>query len=226
MGNKEKIDTLIISDIHLGDESTRCNELMKLLDSYDFYRLILNGDILDGLKFKRLHTEHWDILSRFRELSKNVELVWVHGNHDAKSDILHRLLGINIYNKYIWESGGKKFMAIHGHQFDRFWNENFIISYMAYGFYSFVKWADKSQVLAHLIKKYSSTWQRSSLEVAKGALRLARLLKVGYVFCGHTHKIYQTEKKHVHYYNTGSWNEKPSGYIAIKDKTIELKQIE
>ena len=116
---KISIDALIISDTHLGDGSTRCDEVLKVLDKYDFKTLILNGDILNGLSFKRLSSGHWNILSQFRKLSKNHQVVWIHGNHDASSDILSRLLGVAVRNKFVWEAGGKKFLAIHGHQFDR-----------------------------------------------------------------------------------------------------------
>jgi len=223
---KTKIDTLIISDIHLGDETTRCEEVIKLLRRYEYKKLILNGDILNGLRFKRLHTEHWMILSKLRNLTKQCEVIWIHGNHDAQSDILSRLLGIKVYNKYIWEAGGKKFLAIHGHQYDRFLHKNLLFSYSAYAAYHLIKTYDKSGLLTGLIKEKSATWQRSSLEVARGALKLGKTIGADYVFCGHTHKIDQAEKNGVIYYNTGSWNDKPSGYIMIAGDQVKLNQVD
>jgi len=223
---KIKIDTLIISDIHLGGGSTRFLEVLKVLNDYSYKRLILNGDILDGLSFKRFHSEHWEILSKLRKLSKFCEVIWIHGNHDAAADILSRLLGIKVRNKYVWQSANKKFLAIHGHQYDRFLHDNIIISRAAFFLYDLLKRINPDGYIVNLIKKRSQTWKRNSLEVAKGALRFARSMKVDYVFCGHTHIINTAEDYGIKYYNTGSWIEKPSGFITITGGEVKLIQVE
>jgi len=223
---KTKIDTLIISDTHLGDSSTRCRALLEIIRKYEFKRLILNGDIVDGLHFQRFNSEHWDILSEFRKLSKQSEVIWIHGNHDAAANILSRLLGVKVLNKYIWEDSGKKFLVIHGHQFDRFMHDNIIISYVAFGAYRFLKKIGKAESLVNLIRNRSKTWKRNSLEVAKGALRLARMLNCDYVFCGHTHQIYKSEKWSIKYFNSGCWVEKPSGYITISGDKVVTRQVD
>ena len=223
--DKIKINTLIISDIHLGDESTRCDEIIAVLSKYQYNKLILNGDILDGLNLKRLHTGHWKVLSKLRKLSKTCEVIWVHGNHDAQIEILSRLLGLQVYNKYIWQEGDKKCLAIHGHQYDRFMNNNFIISNIAFGIYYLLKKYNTSDSLINMIKNNNKTWKRNSQEVAKGALFYARILGANYVFCGHTHIIDSSENHGIKYFNTGSWVEKPSGYIIIKDGEVELDKI-
>lgn len=222
---KIKINTLIISDTHLGESATRCRELLGVIKKYDFKRLILNGDIVDGLHFKRFHSEHWDILSEFRKLSKQLEVVWVHGNHDAAATILSRLLGVRVINKYVWEEDGKKFLAIHGHQFDRFLHDNLIISYIAFAGYRFLKRFNKAEYLVNLIRNRSKTWKRNSQEVAKGALRLARILNCDFVFCGHTHQFYQSKKWGAEYFNSGCWVEKPSGYITISKDEVVVHQV-
>lgn len=223
---KTTIDTLIISDIHLGDRSTRCHEVLKVLNNYSYERLILNGDILNGLFFNRLHAEHWDILSKFRKLSKHCEVVWLHGNHDAAADILSRLLGITVRDKYVWHSADKKFLAIHGHQFDRFLHDNIIISHLAFFFYDWLKRINPDGYIIRQIKKRSQTWKRNSFEVARGALRLGRLMAVDFVFCGHTHVISTAENGGVKYYNTGSWIEKPSAFVTITGNEVKLIRVD
>lgn len=223
---KTAIDTLIISDIHLGDRSTRSSEVLEVLNNYSYQRLILNGDILNGLQFKRLHAEHWDILSKLRKLSKGCEVVWVHGNHDAASDILSSLLGLKVLNRYVWSSADKKFLAIHGHQFDRFLHDNIIISRLAFFLYDWLKHSSPDGYIIRQIKKRNRTWKRNSVEVAKGALRLARSLKVDYVFCGHTHIINTAEERGIKYYNTGSWVDRPSAFITITGSEVKLIQVD
>lgn len=223
---KTVIDTLIISDTHLGDQLTRCQEVLKVLNDYSFKRLILNGDILNGLSFKRFHADHWNILSKFRALTKDCQVIWVHGNHDAASDILSRLLGISVHNKFVWEEAGKKFLAIHGHQFDRFLNNNVVISHVAFFIYHWLKRFSPDGYLVNLIKKRNQTWKRNVLEVAKGALKLAETLKADYVFCGHTHVINTAENHGIKYYNTGSWVERPSAFVTIAGDQVKLQPVD
>ncbi len=223
---KIKIDCLIISDIHLGDSTARCREVLEVLRKYDYDKLILNGDIVDGLRLERWTPEHWGVFSKLKRLSKKCEVVWIHGNHDASNYILSRLLGLRVRNRYVWKYGRKKFLAIHGHQYDRYLNNNYIASQIAYIFYSFIKNIDYNGILANLIRNRSAVWERGSLEVAKGALRLGRLLMADYVFCGHTHKIHSEEGRGIKYFNTGSWVEKPSAYITITGDQVELHKID
>ncbi|MFN5876361.1 MAG: hypothetical protein ACK45E_08790, partial [Ignavibacteria bacterium] len=42
------VDTLIVSDIHLGSDVSRAKPLVQLLRTHTFKRLILNGDVFDG----------------------------------------------------------------------------------------------------------------------------------------------------------------------------------
>ncbi|MFA6995131.1 MAG: metallophosphoesterase [Patescibacteria group bacterium] len=213
--NKIDVDTLIISDTHLGDDSARCQKIIELLNTYRFKKLILNGDIVDGVNFQRFHSDHWQVFSVFRRLSKYHEVIWVHGNHDGATNIISRLLGINTCNKYIWENGGKKFLAIHGHQYDRFMNNNAVISYLAFAFYSFLKKVDKTELLVKFIGG-RKRWLRNSLGVENGAVKYGKNLGVDYVFCGHTHQIYHSKKEGIEYFNTGCWVEDVSGYVIIK----------
>src|ERR1700757_91163 len=125
-------DTIILSDLHLGSEVSRAKSALRLLKSASFNRLILLGDIFSDLNFGRLKKEHWQFLSYIRKLSnpkRNVEVVWVEGNHDhGLARVMSHLVGIRVYQQYQWEFAGKRHLAIHGHQFDRFAVNNVILS--------------------------------------------------------------------------------------------------
>jgi metallophosphoesterase superfamily enzyme len=78
-------NTLILSDLHLGAETSRAREATRVLKQSRFERLILLGDIFADLNFAPLTKEHWKFLGYIRKLSnpkRNVEVVWVEGNHD------------------------------------------------------------------------------------------------------------------------------------------------
>lgn len=225
--NKKVIGTLIISDIHLGSDLSRVRKLAEVFRAYQFKRLILNGDIFDGFNFKRLSSAHWGILSFIRKLSKKSEVIWIHGNHDGIISALSQLLGVRIYRQYIWKDKGKKYLAIHGHQFDRFLHKNIVLSAIAIFIYNAIqKLSGQNRFLSSWLKNNSKSWLRLSNEVAGGAVRYARIRKADYVFCGHTHLADYREIRGVKYYNSGSWVEIPSSYIIIKDGQAEIKKVD
>src|ERR1700716_2686381 len=117
-------DTLILSDVHLGADTSRAREATRVLKENRFHRLILLGDIFADLNFRRLTKEHWKFLGHIRKLSNpkhDVEVVWVEGNHDhGLTEVMSHLVGIPVYQQYAWDYAGIRHMAIHGHQFDSF----------------------------------------------------------------------------------------------------------
>ena len=94
-------DTIILSDLHLGSEVSRASDAVRMLKSASFNRLILLGDIFSDLNFRRLKKEHWQFLGYIRKLSnpkREIEVVWVEGNHDhGLSDVMSHLVGIRVY---------------------------------------------------------------------------------------------------------------------------------
>ncbi|MDZ4711452.1 MAG: UDP-2,3-diacylglucosamine diphosphatase [bacterium] len=226
----ENANTIIVSDIHLGSEVSRAKEIRALLQSYRFKRLILLGDIFDDLNFKRLKKEHWQLLSYIRKLSnpgKGIEVVWVEGNHDeGLSDIMSHLIGINVYKEYSWKFNNKTYLAIHGHQFDRFLNENVMISNISSFIYNKIQKYDKeNQTVSRFIKRRSKGWLRLSHKVADGALGFAGQKKADYIICGHTHQPLYKKNCSAEYYNTGCWTDIPSNYIIIDNNgTIVIKE--
>src|SRR5580692_9686681 len=117
-------NTLILSDLHLGAETSHAREATRVLKQNRFRRLILLGDIFADLNSGRLTKEHWRFLGYIRKLSnpkRNIEVVWVEGNHDhGLTDVMSHLVGVKVYQEYCWQYAGLQHLAIHGHQFDRF----------------------------------------------------------------------------------------------------------
>ena len=190
---KTAVDTLIISDIHLGSEVARPENVKTMLKEYYFKRLILLGDIFDDLNFRRLKKEHWELLSYIRKLSnprRETEVIWVEGNHDeGLTDVMSHLIGLEVQKEVFWEINGTKFLAIHGNQFDRFLNENIIISGIAsYVYGKLQKIGRQKQTVARYVKTKSKGWLRLANKVAAGAAEYARQKKVNVVICGHTHQ--------------------------------------
>jgi UDP-2,3-diacylglucosamine pyrophosphatase LpxH len=227
--SEQLVDTLIMSDIHLGSDVSRSKDALEMLKQFEFSRLILNGDVFEDLNFKRLTKMDWKFLSYIRKLSghkHDVEVVWVAGNHDGIAEILSHLLGLAVYDEYIWEFEGEKYLAIHGHQFDRFLNENVVISAIACGFYKLFQRIDSDeQRLSRWMKRRSKTWLRVSEKIANDAIAYAKTKRAKYIFCGHTHQAMERTIDGITYVNSGCWTDVPSQFITIDGaRGVNLKE--
>ncbi len=219
-----KIDTIIVSDVHLGSEVSRAKELLSVLKDHSFNRLILLGDIFDDLNFNHLEKDHWELLSYIQELSnpkRNIEIVWVLGNHDELIfKVISHFIGIKVFQEYIWNYKNKKYLAIHGHQFDRFLADNKFISDTASFIYRILQRFDLR--FSRFIKRASKKWLRLSEKIAQSAARHALKNGVSYVFCGHTHREAIEIIDGVNYFNTGCWTDIPSVFITIGEDGIKV----
>src|SRR6202140_4681756 len=186
-------DTVIISDVHLGSKMSRAEAVLHMLKTTSFDRLILLGDIFSDLNFRRLKKEHWQFLGYIRKLSnpkREVEVVWVEGNHDhGLSAVMSHLVGIRVYQEYSWEYNGLKHLAIHGHQFDRFVTRNRVLStFLSSIHLGLQKFAFGKKRMIGFLERFDTAWLRLSPKVAGGALAHGRSRNAHRVFCGHTHE--------------------------------------
>jgi UDP-2,3-diacylglucosamine pyrophosphatase LpxH len=186
--------------------------------------LILLGDIFDDLNFNRLKKEHWSFLSYIRQLSNpktNIEVVWVEGNHDeGLSKITSHFLGLKVYKEYSFHIKDKDILTIHGHQFDRFLNENIVISNIASYIYNKIQqFGGEKQTFARWIKGKSKGWLRLANKMASRASEYAKHRGFNNVVCGHTHQSLHKyfRNLNIDYYNTGCWTDIPSSYITISN---------
>ena len=221
-------DTLILSDVHLGSEISRARDALDLLKSMSFRRLILLGDIFNDLNFRRLKKEHWQFLSYIRKLSnpkRNVEVVWVEGNHDlGLSDLMSHLVGIPVYQQYMWEYRGQRYLAIHGHQFDRFVVNNFLLSRLGEWLFLWIQKVDAGKKrLSRYLDRLNTRWLRLSDKVCRGALTYAAHYRTNYIFCGHTHVPLQADRDGIRYFNSGSWVDKQCTYIVIDEEGVDIR---
>jgi UDP-2,3-diacylglucosamine pyrophosphatase LpxH len=222
-------DTLILSDVHLGSDTSRAREATCVLKQNRFRRLILLGDIFADLNFRRLTKEHWKFLGYIRKLSnpkRDLEVVWVEGNHDqGLADIMSHLVGVRVYQEYEWEYAGMHHLAIHGHQFDRLLANDVRLNYFGTLFYLMLQRLDvKGKPVARFIDRINTSWLRMSHKVASGALFHARLHKADRIFCGHTHEATHQEKDGIHYYNSGGWVDERLTYITIDSSGVRIHE--
>jgi len=223
-------DTLILSDLHLGADMSRARDAMRVLQQNRYRRLILNGDIFADLNFARLKKEHWKFLGFIRKLSnpkRNVEVVWVEGNHDhGLTQIMSHLVGVRAYHEYSWEYQGLRHIAVHGHQFDSFGVNNVRFNYL-FGtllYLQLQKWDTKSKMLTRFLDRLNTRWLRLSTKVAAGALAHARHHQAARIFCGHTHAALHRHEDGIDYYNSGSWIDDHPKYITVGEEGVQIHE--
>jgi UDP-2,3-diacylglucosamine pyrophosphatase LpxH len=222
-------NTLILSDLHLGAETSRACEATRVLKESRFRRLMLLGDIFADLNFARLTKEHWKFLGYIRKLSnpkRNIEVVWVEGNHDyGLTDIMSHLVGVRVYQEYTWEYRGLRHIAIHGHQFDGFQVNRVRLSRWGTSLYLKLQKLDfKNKPVARLIDRLNTRWLRMSEKVAAGALAYAKHHQAERIFCGHTHQALQMERGGIGYYNSGGWVDSRLTYLTIDESGVEIHE--
>ena len=220
-------DTLILSDLHLGSEVSLAEDATRMLKENRFRRLILLGDIFSDLNFRRLTKDHWKFLSYIRKLSnpkRGIEVVWVEGNHDqGLTAVMSHLVGVKVFEEYAWEFRGVRHLAIHGHQFDRFLVNNWLLSSVNTFVHLQIQKLDfKGKWFSRLVDRLGTRWLRLSAKVAAGAISHARLRQVQRIFCGHTHAAVYREKDGVEYYNSGSWTDATPTYLTIDEEGVRI----
>ena len=225
----ETYDTLLLSDVHLGSEMSRAQNALDVLQSERYRRLILLGDIFSDLNFRRLTSEHWKFLSCIRKLSnpkRKIEVVWVEGNHDhGLAPLMSHLVGVPVYQRYVWEYQGKRHLAIHGHQFDRFVSRNLLISRVGEQIYYRIQKIDsQTKWFSRCLDRMNTHWLRLSDKVAQGAIAYARQGACERVFCGHTHAALSLMGDGIDYYNTGSWVDTRATYITIGEQGVHIEE--
>jgi UDP-2,3-diacylglucosamine pyrophosphatase LpxH len=220
-------NTLILSDLHLGAETSHAREATRVLKGNRFQRLILLGDIFADLNFARLTKEHWKFLGYIRKLSnpkRKIEVVWVEGNHDhGLTDIMSHLVGVRVYQDYIWDYRGLRHIAIHGHQFDGFQVSRVRLSQWGTSLYLQLQKLDfKHKPIARMIDRLNTRWLRMSPKVAAGAIDYAKHHEAQRIFCGHTHEALQVERDGICYYNSGGWVDSRLTYLTIDEKGVRI----
>ena len=223
---RKKTHTLIISDLHLGSPVSQPKKALKLIKSYSFRKLILLGDVFDNMNFDNLDRDAWVFLNYIGKISKDIKVRWVVGNHDeGLVNIFGTLFDARTYQIYSWTYNHKKYLAIHGHQYDRFLVDNVFLSYLATKIYDFIQRIDgKDKKISHFLKRKSKGWLRLSDKVARSALLFAKKQGADYVFCGHTHRALEKKSHNIHYFNSGCWTDTPCTYITIDDRNVKIHE--
>jgi UDP-2,3-diacylglucosamine pyrophosphatase LpxH len=218
------MNTLVISDIHLGSAVSQKEAVLRVLN-LDFQKLIINGDLFDSYSFKRFDKKDWAILSKIRKLSKSHEVILVHGNHDADAQFLSAITGMDFVENYLTVINGKRIFFEHGDKYDHWIKHKPFITWFFTGAYYWIQKYDKNHSASRILKRMSKSWIKAKDIVCKKFVE-KHGSKNDILVAGHTHYPEVKHFEHCTYINTGSFCEDKCSYLEIYDDgSFELKLI-
>ena len=229
---KYDIDTLYLSDVHLGSKGCNAKEVLKTLKNYNAKTLVLVGDFIDGwLLQRRMYwpQSHNNVIQYVLKLSKKgTKVIYITGNHDEflRSYSGEQFGDIEIVDEYIegsiWTTHGDLYDGIVKlHWLGKLGGRGYELSIMldrwikSMGFrVSLSKWL-KSKVKEAV--KFVTNFENA---LAKEALERG----CDTVLCGHIHtpsdKIIENG---VRYLNCGDWIENNSYIVKTLEGQFELR---
>jgi len=229
---KYDIDTLYLSDVHLGSKGCNAKEVLKTLKNYNAKTLVLVGDFIDGwLLQRRMYwpQSHNNVIQYVLKLSKKgTKVIYTTGNHDEflRSYSGEQFGDIEIVDEYIegsiWTTHGDLYDGIVKlHWLGKLGGRGYELSIMldrwikSMGFrVSLSKWL-KSKVKEAV--KFVTNFENA---LAKEAVDRG----CDTILCGHIHtpsdKIIENG---VRYLNCGDWIENNSYIVKTLEGQFELR---
>lgn len=241
---REKITyrTVILSDIHLGTQGSKADEVVTFLKRVRCEKLILNGDIIDGWALRRgskWQPKHTKVIRRILKMTEkdDTEVVYLRGNHD---EILERFLPvmlgkIRIVRQHLHNGmNGRKYLVVHGDGFDSISTRHKWLAVAGAFGYDFLlamnrhynRWREWRG------KEYFSLSQAVKARVKSAVCfvdkyeellqQLAVRRSCDGIICGHIHTPENKQVGEIHYLNSGDWVESMTAIVEHHDGRFEL----
>ncbi len=233
--------TLFISDIHLGSRAAKAEFLIDFLRTHEAERIYLVGDIVDGWRLKR--SWHWpqshnDVVQKLlRQARKGTEIVYIAGNHDEFLRDFQgtHFGGIVVADRAVHEAAdGRRYLVIHGDQFDVVVHNARFIAYLGDKAYDFA--IQVNRIVARIRRALGwpywsfSSWAKVRVKKAVNFIssfqdvvaQEARRTQVHGVICGHIHHAAIETLGDIRYMNTGDWVESCTALVEDFDGCFKI----
>ena len=236
-----KYRSIFISDIHVGTRHSQVNALLDFLKNNGSQYLYIVGDFIDGWELKRKWywvDEYNTLLQKLlRKSRKGTKISVITGNHDEfLEDFVDIQFGrLKLMKETIHTTADRKrFLVIHGHQFDgivhcNVWLEklgsalyqwvldlnllfNRLRHRMGFGYWSFAAYL---KMKAKSAVKYVADYENAMTS-------MARKRNVKGIICGHIHRAETKTLGDLFYFNTGDWVESCTALVEEMDGTFKL----
>ncbi len=239
--NKVKVNSVFISDVHLGFPGCSANFLVDFLRNVECEKIYLVGDIIDFLYMrKKLYwpQEHNDVIRTLLCKAKHgTQIIYVPGNHDELLRSHHdTVFGNVVIKKEIIHTtaDGKRLLVLHGDQFDSVVKNSRLMAILGSNLYNILLKANR---WVNFVRDFSGLpyWSLAAAlkHKVKGAVnyisnfetavsQMAKQKKVDGMICGHIHRAEIRKIEDVLYCNCGDWVESCTALIENKDGSLEI----
>ncbi|MGH6760196.1 MAG: UDP-2,3-diacylglucosamine diphosphatase [Phyllobacterium sp.] len=240
-GQVRQFRTLFISDLHLGSKGAKADFLLDFLRLHDADTIYLVGDIVDGWRLRRSWhwpQEHNDVIQKLlRKSRKGVRIFYIAGNHDEFIRDFQgtHFGGIEVMDRAMHETAdGRKFLVIHGDQFDVVVRNAKFLAHLGDWAYSTALYVNtvmnRVRRLMGLPYWSFSAWAKFRVKKAVNFIgsfqavvsEEAQRMGADGVICGHIHHAAMEQIGGVQYINTGDWVESCTAIAEHQNGTFEL----
>jgi UDP-2,3-diacylglucosamine pyrophosphatase LpxH len=227
-----KVESLFLSDIHLGSKGSNSDLVLKILKKYEPEYLFLVGDIIDGWLLKRRF--RWkqsdtNVIRKILSYSKNgTKVIYITGNHD---DFLREYGDLNFGNIEIClEYKYKNIFITHGDLYDGVIKLKWLGVLGSFGYDlaisidRFLKKIGYKRSLSKFLKDKVKEAVKFITGFENELVRQAKKRECDVVICGHIHNPEDKTINNVRYLNCGDWIENNT-YITFDKNIFKINYI-
>lgn len=238
---KRQVESLWLSDIHLGCKDCKAEFLLHFLQTTEAKRIFLVGDIIDfwalqrKMRWPEAHNQVLNLL--LTRAQQGVEVIYLPGNHDELAKPYDRLLfgSVKIKLEHIHTTlSGKKLLMLHGDKFDQQVCFGKFEAKLGDALYDLLLFLNRQ---FHALRKLFGLpyWSLSSYIKGKvkganeainryknAALNEAKLQNTDGIICGHIHHPQLIEQNGLIYCNDGDWIENCTCLVETQSGDLQL----
>lgn len=238
---KKYYSCIWISDVHLGYKDCKAEFLLDFLTNTECDVLYLVGDIIDLWSMKRQfywQPSHYQVLECIRnKANSGTRVIYIPGNHDEtfRAYVGEAFMNVEVHRSFIHTAkSGKRFLLVHGDDFDSATRYSKLISIIgdsAYDFLLFLnRWHNRARhlfgshywSLASWIKNRIHKARQAIAAFEKAAVHEAKKQGVDGIICGHIHQPDIKKIDGILYCNDGDWIENCTVLVEDESGRIEL----
>jgi UDP-2,3-diacylglucosamine pyrophosphatase LpxH len=220
------VRAIFVSDVHLGTRACQAERLLEFLRTHESEYLFLLGDIIDFWAMRRRGV-YWSnaqntlVQKILRRARKNVNVVFIPGNHDeaAREHVGTSFGNIRVERDYVHTAAdGRRYLLIHGDEFDQVTRYHRWLALLGDWAYDLLVrlnlWLSGLRrilrvpgywSLAGYAKRKVKTAVSLIFDFEASVVRHARERGLDGVVCGHIHAAALREVDGVVYMNCGDW---------------------
>lgn len=233
--------TLFVSDLHLGLGACQADLFLDFFKTVEAEKIYLVGDVIDFWRIRKRpqwYQSHNDVVQKLlRRVRKGTKMIYIPGNHDEilRSYVGMQIGGIDLKRRDIHETAdGRKFLIIHGDEFDIVVRHAKWLAYLGDGAYNLALWANthfnwvrrKAGLEYWSLSAYLKQRVKKAVnfigEFESALSQEAHKHKVDGVICGHIHQVAMKQIGDVLYINTGDWVESCTAVGETMDGSFEI----